>query len=529
MTPPNGTVLFQDPRLVGPQTVTAGATGYAYTAVIRSAQGTLRLPLYTALADTVIHGTPARISGTVDAIARVDNDGFFDLAVVLPALSLDNVLGSGQLGFVLPEDTATFPIVGTIPWLANLVMPTQTELFVLTFSEPDYDIDVLAQTTQTMYSVAVRLPTDLLLNPPDQGFLAAVEARELGVERGVAVGNGIELDIDSDIDLEGSVTVFVNGAPDGTNVTCSTLGSFIGPAGKELFMGYDIDSRLADELDSFEMAAPVPAGDIADVSNLLAGGYGDSSAFGEFLTGRVDRTPYVPPVTRTLDGFYAFPNVTQAGARFTWNNVAGPGQPAATWALAQIRVAPIDPADSTVVMLRLWNLVIPEGQRGFSLPSLPADAPGPDAGLLDVDATVADDRLVLDVNISNPAGGLEDVLIEPSDGITHYARRSITLDLRPADVIGAPSSAEGDAGIDLAPNPTAGEVTIRRAAPDSRPMRIEILDLEGRRVETLVIPGGSAQAVWDGRDASGRACAPGVYFIRPEGSAGAGRKIQRLR
>jgi hypothetical protein len=60
-------------------------------------------------------------------------------------------------------------------------------------------------------------------------------------------------------------------------------------------------------------------------------------------------------------------------------------------------------------------------------------------------------------------------------------------------------------------------------------MSVEVLDLAGRRVETLILPAGSRQVVWDGRDEHGRPCAPGVYFVRPAGGGGRGQKVQRLR
>ena len=58
--------------------------------------------------------------------------------------------------------------------------------------------------------------------------------------------------------------------------------------------------------------------------------------------------------------FYNPPNVVQEGARFSWDDVADPGtEPDPTWALSMIRRVPIDPADTTVVQMLLWNVIIP--------------------------------------------------------------------------------------------------------------------------------------------------------------------------
>ena len=59
-------------------------------------------------------------------------------------------------------------------------------------------------------------------------------------------------------------------------------------------------------------------------------------------------------------------------------------------------------------------------------------------------------------------------------------------------------------------------------------MRRAVYDLAGRLVRVLVegeVPAGSHQAVWDGRDASGRAMASGSYLARLV----AGGKVEGVR
>jgi flagellar hook assembly protein FlgD len=51
--------------------------------------------------------------------------------------------------------------------------------------------------------------------------------------------------------------------------------------------------------------------------------------------------------------------------------------------------------------------------------------------------------------------------------------------------------------------------------PSSGPVNLVIYDTSGREVRTLVdeiLPGGRSQAVWDGRDNSGKRLPSGVYF-----------------
>ena len=71
----------------------------------------------------------------------------------------------------------------------------------------------------------------------------------------------------------------------------------------------------------------------------------------------------------------------------------------------------------------------------------------------------------------------------------------------------------------VAPNPFRVTTTVRFDLSDPRHTRLDIFDVSGRRVRTLVegLRGAGRHApVWDGRDESRRFVSPGVYFIRLE-------------
>ena len=73
------------------------------------------------------------------------------------------------------------------------------------------------------------------------------------------------------------------------------------------------------------------------------------------------------------------------------------------------------------------------------------------------------------------------------------------------------------------PNPFHESVTIQYEATAKGPYRLDVFDLQGRRVRELERGGyeaGSRQATWDGRDDQDRDTPPGVYFIRVEGPTG---------
>lgn len=69
------------------------------------------------------------------------------------------------------------------------------------------------------------------------------------------------------------------------------------------------------------------------------------------------------------------------------------------------------------------------------------------------------------------------------------------------------------------PNPSAGETAITFTLAEPEHLLVAVHDLAGRRVCTLAdarFALGPQRLTWDGRDASGRAVAAGVYFVRLE-------------
>ena len=67
------------------------------------------------------------------------------------------------------------------------------------------------------------------------------------------------------------------------------------------------------------------------------------------------------------------------------------------------------------------------------------------------------------------------------------------------------------------PNPTTGNSRVRFDLPHAGDASLEVLDLQGRRVRSLVRgmqEAGRHHVDWDGRDESGNPVGPGVYFYR---------------
>ena len=69
------------------------------------------------------------------------------------------------------------------------------------------------------------------------------------------------------------------------------------------------------------------------------------------------------------------------------------------------------------------------------------------------------------------------------------------------------------------PNPFNPETTIRYSVKEAGPVAIEIYNLKGQLVNTLVnkeMQSGQHSVVWNGKDASGKLVSSGLYFTRVE-------------
>ena len=94
-------------------------------------------------------------------------------------------------------------------------------------------------------------------------------------------------------------------------------------------------------------------------------------------------------------------------------------------------------------------------------------------------------------------------------------------------IVGVPAATSALPAIRSFPNPFAGETRIVSALTRPGQVRLDMFGLDGRRVRSLLAgpASGAIDVRWDGRDASGHAIAPGVYFVR----LAAGGRVQTRR
>ncbi len=137
----------------------------------------------------------------------------------------------------------------------------------------------------------------------------------------------------------------------------------------------------------------------------------------------------------------------------------------------------------------------------------------------DLDVAIASDDM--DVRVVDVAGA--DVPgASPWPGYHGGAARGVW---RPAPIAAAPREAGLRAAPAVpafewrgpAPSPFRDATAVAFALPRAARVRVEVFDVSGRRVDTLVdgmLSAGRHEAAWDGRDATGRRTASGVYFLR---------------
>jgi len=342
-----GTVVFDDPALAGPQTVTAGARDLGYTTLYEAALGELTLPLFPALLDSTLGGTATPLSGTVTSIETISNDGYLDAALVLPAVSVSDYVFQDMFAFVAPWEPASFPIVGEVPLPSDLYLPDQVELLFFHFSRTPWWMNVPGERSATYYSISARVAiADLIAGA--ESALEKKEVREIGVERDVWVSGPTEMEITSDLAVTRSLTTRFYNVPNGSEIL-AVSGALIDDGGRELALGFDTRGGLIDTVSVFELATRAPGGDLDDATNVALGAYADSSVALRYSTGIVDRAGFIPPHTTVFEDWMLLPTLNQRGHYFAWEDPTNPGvSPAPTWTRSNLGLRPIDPTDSTV-------------------------------------------------------------------------------------------------------------------------------------------------------------------------------------
>jgi uncharacterized membrane protein len=161
----------------------------------------------------------------------------------------------------------------------------------------------------------------------------------------------------------------------------------------------------------------------------------------------------------------------------------------------------------------------------------------PGTGVVDVNQFLADNGVLVDPNFT-----IQNLTCMTPDGVQlfgygqmltpPYTQRAFRITV--PSVLATPPVARV-ARVELSapsPNPSSSATRMELALPAAANVDLAVYDAAGRQVASLLhgdLPAGRRSVAWDGRDASGRAVASGLYFARlitPQGSAM--RRIVRM-
>ncbi len=246
------------------------------------------------------------------------------------------------------------------------------------------------------------------------------------------------------------------------------------------------------------------------------------------------------------------PNAT--AATFAWEFVATvPAAQFPQYSYTATTVADSSSGSSanTVYMIESRGTTFPVGwpslpDSGHSVDNIPPATPSPFAGAV---VAGANTQLTWGPNTESDLAGYElyrgatadfvpsagNLFAKPDQTITSFfdtaigffyklaavdshGNRSGFAALSPAGVLDAGDNAPHELAFALASsNPAIGGATLRYAMPSAGRVRVQLLDVNGRIVRTLLdasVAAGTYTARWDGRDAGGARSAAGMYFAR---------------
>ena len=506
VTNASGQILFDDPAISGPQTVTAAHDGYGHATVIAAASSAITLALHPTLVDSTMAGTITHVEGTVSNISTSSNDGNLDFSLILPAVGLSDFVLGERLPFSFGMEIVNFPVIGDIELPENVYAPNQTELLFFQFEKSPWRIDVPGNRTQTFASVAGRISLDALIAG---ATIDDLTIREVGVERDVMVSGPMNLSINSDLNLSYSITASFGNVAPGNLIQVVTGARIPSPEG-EVIVSYDIRETSIDSTSTFSMVSRTPSGDMGDAVNSVLGRYSDALLDPTYSAGIMERDGFTLPHTAQLDSWMQIPQTMQVGRQLSWDDPTTPGvSPAPTWTRSVLGLRPIA-GDGPIQAS--WRVYARAELGHFTLPVLPPEAPGPAGGLPDPEQTPEPDQLFWDFWAANPPDAPGDVVAGFLEGASHWSSHWIPVSIPLA------SAPEGlqlpDLSLRAEPNPATGRARLSWGGSASGRGILEIVAPDGRLIcqREITLAGGTSH--WDGRSLKGTHVPAGLYWAR---------------
>ncbi len=523
-TSASGEIVFTDPGLTGPVTVTAGAHGYAYFTIVSVDANDLVLPLTPIADDSETFQVGDYVSG-IDVNNGSFNmgDGFIDMALVVPCLKLSDFLSFDLESIIGPPEI--IEILGEpfeVP--SNIFLPSQYELFIHIIK--DWYYLYLPQGDYTLAAISGRVPRDDLLSAGDiVDVIPLTQWRRIDAIDITVMGDMYDADLFVNPALAQTVTLNMGNIPENTVTWCFSVGDLDGLTGLGRlaplgFNSFDCPPGSGTCSGPVQMTTTAATGEFAGMSYL-------SGVAVEFREGNdvlvlLQRGPYPQHYTVDMDSFYLPLDLAYDSGLFTWNDVENP--PTATPPV-HVQTARILSMEGNEVY---WEFMIPGSVHAITVPELPAGAPpGPDPG-----DTCQWEHMVAGLGYDLQSFDFDSFAFsEILAHASHLAsdRMEVVFDAPPASVDGDAQAGGALSSLSGRPNPFAQETAVSFSLSHGGPVELSILHVDGRRIAVLQqgwLDAGEHRLVWDGTDGRGLPLSSGVYLARLE--AGGDSRTWRL-
>ena len=517
-TSASGEIVFAHPDLIGPVTVTAGASGYAYFTIVSVNANDLVLPLRPMADNAPTYQVGDYVSG-IDVNNGSFNlgDGFIDLALVVPCLGLDSFLTFDLQSLIGPPEI--IEILGEpVEVPSNIFLPSQYEILVQIIKD-HYYLN-LAAGSYTLAAVSGRVPRDALLNAVDiTEIIPLTQWREIDILNTVISGDTNGADLFVDPDLTSTVTLNLANLPDNTVSWCFSVGDLdnLDGLGRLVPLGttsYSCPAGSGPCSGAVQLTTTAASGEFTGMSYFPAVAV-DFQASEDVLV-LLRRGSHPQTYTEQMNSFFQPLDLGYATGQFSWNDAENPPQATPP---VHLNLARLTSGEEIY-----WEFLLSGATTSFEAPGLPPGAPpGPQIGGIyrweHLAAGLGFDLPSFDFN----AFAFSDLQAHAS----HLASDQVDVTFvgDPATAPESPLLAAGPPRGAGHPNPFHRRTMIRFSLPQAGTAELSVHHPSGRTVATLErgwLEAGPHEIAWDGTDDQGRPLPSGVYLARLSTDQGAG-------
>ena len=523
LTDAAGQIAFTDGSLTGPVNVTAGADGHTFFTLVDVDASEVVLSLSPIAAREIEYQVGDYVSGIdVDNGFAHFGDGYLDLAFVLPALDIDDLMSFDMEALTGPMET--IEIMGDeyeVP--SNMFIPQQWEMLVEI--KKDHYYLYLSPDEYVIGALSGRMSVDSLSGGEMDDLLNELDWRETDIIDVTITGDTNEADLNVDANLDETVTLNVSNLPEDSSSWCVSIGDLDGlnGLGNLLILGLgslDCPAGSGDCGGSVSLTTTAATGEFADVGyhSFVSVSLNDT----EDMLVIMGRDDHPQTYTEDISDFFELLDLAYADAEFSWNDVMSipNGSPD-----VDVQFGSLSDVETEE---DCWDYLAPGTTQGFTPPVLPVGAPiGLVAGATyawdHVSSALAYDLTDFDFDDFD----FEDVLAHCS----HAAMDDTEIVYESADT-GVDDWSVADAAVLRGnfPNPFNPSTRIAFDLPRAADVTLEVYSIGGRRVATLVdgaMTSGPHDVSWYGLDDEGHAMSSGVYFIRLEadGETASGKMV----